>query len=308
MCIDSPSTSHQTVAFILINVPLVLPVCVYILWLGAQRCRSQISHSDFLTYNMVVIQLVCISGGISPDMSYNSTKAVSITGHLIRCFKLSSTTNHLIAYVVVCAPFVIPLCYIFYCGVQQLRNRAKISHTDIFTYNFVTIQLVAFFGSASQLFSMIMKRDGVKDSVSKQKAFYTIAVITGALLLKFGGEMASQNQIVLLLNSSCLNSPSGLPIMFTYTVVWPVLIFPLYILVLRTSFQRWSPSSRSTVSHTDFFTYHSIPFELFVYIGGAAFYLMVQTNVLEKDALCIFQNSLCWFQLPSSLVLPLLFL
>uniref|UniRef100_A0AAV2KMC7 Uncharacterized protein n=1 Tax=Knipowitschia caucasica TaxID=637954 RepID=A0AAV2KMC7_KNICA len=63
MCIDSPSTSHQTVAFILINVPLVLPVCVYILWLGAQRCRSQISHSDFLTYNMVVIQLVCISGG-----------------------------------------------------------------------------------------------------------------------------------------------------------------------------------------------------------------------------------------------------
>uniref|UniRef100_A0AAV2KN64 Uncharacterized protein n=1 Tax=Knipowitschia caucasica TaxID=637954 RepID=A0AAV2KN64_KNICA len=82
-CFLLPNINYQAIAFNLINVPFIFPVCVYILCLGLQRYRSraQISHTDFFTYNMALIQLIGILGSclLTGNMTFmNST--ITVTG------------------------------------------------------------------------------------------------------------------------------------------------------------------------------------------------------------------------------------
>ncbi|KAJ0039352.1 hypothetical protein NL108_018081 [Boleophthalmus pectinirostris] len=91
--------------------------------------------------------------------------------------------------------------------------------------------------------------------------------------------MTSQNTSDPLFAHSCLFSKTSLYILSSYTLVRTLLLVPLHFLVLRTGFQRWRTNRRYTVSHTDFFTYHSVPFELLVYSG----YMVWTYAVLKYD-------------------------
>ncbi|CAL9694321.1 unnamed protein product [Knipowitschia caucasica] len=274
-------------------------------------------------------------------MSYNSTKAVSITGHLIRCFKLSSTTNHLIAYVVVCAPFVIPLCYIFYCGVQQLRNRAKISHTDIFTYNFVTIQLVAFFGSASQLFSMIMKSELILELVISVYLINTAVLISFQILTCLERYMAVVHPVTyyLSLKSQTWTTIRNLTCVFVWGVsiiqscmmgvIESVIGYFTYCLIgISVSFiivvfcnvcvlhkllrPRPGDGVKDSVSKQKaFYTIAVITGALLLKFGGGVLCVTLYLSYFDEynsDSSCVLFVSEIWFTLPSTLVLPILYL
>ncbi|KAK7909997.1 hypothetical protein WMY93_014681 [Mugilogobius chulae] len=91
--------------------------------------------------------------------------------------------------------------------------------------------------------------------------------------------MSFQNYSHLMLDNPCL-SKASFYITLSFTVVWTVLFIPLYILVLLIGFQRWRQNRNYIISHTDFFTYHSFPFEFLIYSG----YVIVSYGSFQSNS------------------------
>ncbi|KAK7909996.1 hypothetical protein WMY93_014680 [Mugilogobius chulae] len=189
-CFNQTYTAYYLVGFSFINVPFVLPICLYILYLGVQQWRSKanISHTDVFTYNMVIMAIICIlvyslltlnlffhRPGDGAKGNKQKKKALytitAITGTLLVkfggdftavgdksgspdesifaiCAKIPTSLYHIIAFILLTVPFVLPLCfYILHLGAQQWKSRANISHTEFFTFNIVINQLICVLGS-----------------------------------------------------------------------------------------------------------------------------------------------------------------
>ncbi|KAK2899462.1 hypothetical protein Q8A73_012591 [Channa argus] len=68
-CLDSPVGRHIVMAIYLTYTLFVLPISVYALYLGFQQWKQQrslsgttVTHSDFFTFNMAVIELIGVLG------------------------------------------------------------------------------------------------------------------------------------------------------------------------------------------------------------------------------------------------------
>uniref|UniRef100_A0AAV2MTE2 G-protein coupled receptors family 1 profile domain-containing protein n=1 Tax=Knipowitschia caucasica TaxID=637954 RepID=A0AAV2MTE2_KNICA len=78
----------------------------------------------------------------------------------------------------------------------------------------------------------------------------------------------------------CMSSDSGLYTPPSILSLWLLLMVPLWILVLSTTLQRWRRVERFVVSHSDFFTYHSLFFDLL----NCSYHILISIANFQHDA------------------------
>ncbi|KAM8898514.1 uncharacterized protein AB9W97_009384 [Spinachia spinachia] len=219
-CIHSTSCSISIIASTICSLLLVLPPCVYVVYLGLKRRRSgtAASHSDVFTYHMVAIELINFGGFILCSCGVFGGPIELITVSMI-IFSINTCGQqlfHTLTCVERYVAVVHPVAYL------RLRNQMGATARDVsigcvwllcFAYtlivlwgissnivsccltlfNFVVVSLC----SLSVLCVLIGPRPGERGEGrqqvdrAKKRAFYTITAILGVLLLKFGATVAS---------------------------------------------------------------------------------------------------------------------
>ncbi|KAJ0006108.1 hypothetical protein NQD34_013381 [Periophthalmus magnuspinnatus] len=229
---NDTSSLYHLVSFDVINVPFVLPLCVYILYLGVQRWRSrvQISHTDFFTFNVAFIQIIVIFASCLLIVNYSlhsehvlkvsyyasfTVMSAVIFFQIFTCLERYAAVVHPVAYLSLksqtwilirnssCA-FVWLQCVIFATALG--------AQLDIIKYIIISLTCLTFcialvlFCNLRVLYVLMRPGpgDGAKGSQVKLKALYTITAVTGALLVKFGGDVAAIGSLgVLIPEDSC---------------------------------------------------------------------------------------------------------
>ncbi|KAK2863241.1 hypothetical protein Q5P01_002774 [Channa striata] len=115
-------------------------------------------------------------------------------------------------------------------------------------------------------------RDGVRVDQSKLRAFYTIVVILGVLLLRSAWNLLlAALYMVNVENAGCVVFEPFSSLFTIFTVAITLVLVPLSIFVLYHGLQRRrqhrSSSMASTSSHSDTFTYHLVSMEIICVIG-----------------------------------------
>ncbi len=226
VCSDSVISVYTVFAFV--NIVLLLPLSIFVLNLGFQRWRQQrsvssaptMSLSDFVTYNMAVMDLIGVSGyTISICGGYANLPVMMSVGFYIGAFPWCGQMSFPILscmerYLAVVHP--ITYLRLRQVGGVRIRNISTgIVWLECFSgvgfcvllfnypeYSLIpSASLMAFvliaviFCSLSILYVLIRPRPGevgghrVRVHQSKQRAFHTIIIITGVLLLRFGGNL-----------------------------------------------------------------------------------------------------------------------
>ncbi|KAJ0069879.1 hypothetical protein NL108_016041, partial [Boleophthalmus pectinirostris] len=224
--------------FNLVTVPLVLPLCVYILFVGARRWRSRaaVSHTDFFTYNMVLIQVFGILGSclLTGNQAFGDPMIAMIG---ISMFLLNSSSV-LIFQIVTCLErylaVVHPVTYLnmksrtwalirnlscalvwLTCVVQAVLLGKSTDFEGYYFFSLLHLSLSLFavmFCNLRVIFVLTRPGpgDGARAGQSNQKTLILIAAITGALLVKFAGDLLSPLSFLMLeedvnlITSSCL--------------------------------------------------------------------------------------------------------
>ncbi|KAJ0006110.1 hypothetical protein NQD34_013383, partial [Periophthalmus magnuspinnatus] len=111
ICYQLPNTNYQAIAFNVVTVPSVLPVCVYILYLGVQQwwSRAKMSHTDFFTYNMAFIQLIGILGSclLSGNQLFGNSQITTIGIFML----LVNSSSVLIFQIITCLERYLAVVY-----------------------------------------------------------------------------------------------------------------------------------------------------------------------------------------------------
>ncbi|XP_078020885.1 uncharacterized protein LOC144459926 [Epinephelus lanceolatus] len=209
-------------SFTVTNIVLLLPLCTTILSLGCQRWRRQrsasTSHSDIITYHMVVMEMICVFGSISYciGVGFNLKRMMVVACYVILITVCGQISFHVLTCVERYLAVVHPVTYmhlrrdsgvtirnisiwcVWLLGCAEVGLMAEKTIYAIFVVYFmhqVFSLVVVSFCSLSVL--AVLKRpgpagrDGDRSRVdkSKQRAFYTITAIFGSLLLRFVGSI-----------------------------------------------------------------------------------------------------------------------
>lgn len=75
----------------------------------------------------------------------------------------------------------------------------------------------------------------------------------------------------------CLTSPAGAAITMAFCITSLLVLLPLYIFILYKGVQQWQ--TKTTMGHTDIFTYHMVIIELLSVIGSIVLTLGVSTKL-----------------------------
>ncbi|KAK2899495.1 hypothetical protein Q8A73_012624 [Channa argus] len=220
-----------------------------------------------------------------------------------------STTSNLIlttlfvTYIVFLPPLFVLLLFVGYQRWGKQRSAGMNSHSDVFTYNMFTLELI---GPGEV--------GGIRERVdqSKKRAFYTIMAIMGALFSRFltllvynvlsvspvynyidyclampASSWSSLPSSLLPMQTDMSVNPLNISSLFTaggncFTVrttlfiltgflVTYLFLLPLFILILFVGYQRWrkqrSGSPAVMNSHSDIFTYNMVTLELISICG-----------------------------------------
>lgn len=220
ICLKSLPGALCIITYISFNFLIQCPLCVFIVYLGFQRWRSDtpMSHSDFFIYHIVATELMGILGSLAIICGiYNDLWIMSLVG-LVIVFIYSS--GQIIIDVLTCAEYylavVYPITYLNLRKAKGIRIR-KISSSCVWLFTFGWTSMMITHDRISTIFSTCIlvcavvmvsffclsvlcvlnvsgpeKGNGVNAQVdqTKLKAFYVMMAIMGVLLLKFWGYMS----------------------------------------------------------------------------------------------------------------------
>ena len=263
-CVNSRINIYSYTAILMSYILICLPLFIFVLYVGYRRWRDQpsaattvmTSHSDIFTFNMVVLELICILGycfllyGL-----YTGQQTVLVVGLYI-LFPLSAgqTLFHLLTCVERYLAVVHPITYLELkqSGGVRIRNVSigcgwllsfgsvclLVINPQFLTISNLLLLVVSFvvmsFCSLSVLCVLIHpgpgEVGGQRERVdqSKQRAFYTIMVITGALSLRFMTNLVSYGVTSLSLFS--LSERCVVSLVSTWSSLPSSLVLPLLFL------------------------------------------------------------------------------
>ena len=216
-CFRSTAGTLNLTAFTIVSI-LLLPLYIYVLYLGIQRWRQQRSnsrHSDVFTYHMVVTELMSVLGFIVmfsgaltdlPQMMVVGTYILFLNLYGQSCFHVLTCVERYLAV-------VHPVTYLKLKKENWVRNRnitigciwlmciagttlINIDNKFLILLNYSIIFLIFIvisFCSLSVLCVLIRpgpgEGGGGRQQVdqSKLRAFYTIMIILGVLMFRFMG-------------------------------------------------------------------------------------------------------------------------
>ena len=222
-CFTSTTGLVSATTFTITGIIILLPLCVFVLYLGHQRWRQQrsgtvMSHSDVFTYHMVVIELMNIFGsiltcfGALPELPKMITAAgclfnINTSGqmlfHILTCLERYLAVVHPVTYLNLKKANGIRIrnitigCVWLLCfassGLMFIKNSTTATIMSLFVTALALITMC--FCSLSVLWVLIRpgpgEGGGSRQQVhqSKLRAFYIIMAIFGVLFLKFGQNM-----------------------------------------------------------------------------------------------------------------------
>lgn len=210
-CFYSMVGGVSIIVYTAVNTLLIFPLLIFVLYLGLRRWwqRRKMNHSDVLTVHTVVAELIGIlASTIICCGSLTGKEGLMLIG--IYC----SIAYHFIVisfHVLHCVDRYLAVVYpIIYVGLRRERGirirNASISfvwlltfaetgisflikqYLSIYTSTIVTVNLlIVSFCSCSVLRVLFQPRPGSRQfDALKLRAFYTMCVVLGVLLLRFG--------------------------------------------------------------------------------------------------------------------------
>ncbi len=295
----------------------------------------------------VVVHPPVISLYKQTDMSVNSSSSSSLNILQRNCFNITSSVSAQAAYTVTYYILHLPLIFlVLYIGYERWRKQRSVttaaltSHSDIFTFNMVVVELIGMLGCCATCVGVITNEPIVIEVGSHvfsitppaQSLFHLLTCVDRYLavvhpiaylrLRQRGGARIRNISIVcvwllsvgicgfptftkyfIVINSFFLLGFASIVVLFCSLSVLCVLIRP-------------GPGElgggRERVDQSKLRAFHIIiaimGALLLRFLSMLVTHVMFYLAVLSEHDLCIFLMCICWFSLPSCLVLPLLFL
>lgn len=219
-CKNSTAGPLFFTAFTITNVLILLPLYLFILYLGLQRWWRQrssapMSHSDVFTYHMVTIEQFSVLGSVLQCCGiYSDVPDIFIGGaylfisnlcgefwfHLLTCLERYLAVVHPVTYLrlrsakgIRMRDIIIGCCWLLSFALPGVIHVDPFLATAVFVFVSVTTLIVTLFCSLSVLWVLIRpgpgevvgRREQVDES--KLRAFYTIMIILGVLVLRYMG-------------------------------------------------------------------------------------------------------------------------
>lgn len=210
-CFFSTLGSGSIIVYAAINSILIFPLFIFILYLGLRRWWQQrkMNHSDVLTFHTIVAELIGIFGSaIICCGSLTGKEGLMLIGiYSFIAYHFIVIAFHVLHCVDRYLAVVYPIIYVGLRNKKGIRIRnASIGFTwllafaeagisflieqylSIYVTIIVTLNLVIVsFCSCSVLCVLFQPRPGSRQlDALKLRAFYTISVVLGVLLLRFG--------------------------------------------------------------------------------------------------------------------------
>ncbi|KAI3375558.1 hypothetical protein L3Q82_003894 [Scortum barcoo] len=220
-CFTSTVGAFSMTAFTITSILLLLPVYIFVLYLGHQRWQQQrskmtMSHSDLFTFHMVVIELMSVLGSIFSCCGiFAELPQIIMLGIFLVCINLS---GQIFFHTLTCMERYLAVVHpVTYLSLKQ-ANGIRLRNITIICVWLISFGLTGFVYVASQISMLIVSIcvislvlfvtsfcslsvlcvlvspgpgervvDRRKVDQSKLRAFYTILAILGVLLLRFGG-------------------------------------------------------------------------------------------------------------------------
>lgn len=224
-CFSASNLTFSVATYTISNMAVLLPLYIYILYLGLQRCRQQqsatlISHSDAFTYNIIIIEQLNVFGSILMWFGTYSTNQtivyfglhfslLNISGgnafHLIACVERYIAVNCPIAYLnlrnkrgIRIRNVTIGCAWLFSLGCISVLH-VDIRHIGIVVYFFCTAVVlgILFFCTLNVLCVLIRPQPVTGGEhrqhvdQSKLRALYGVTLILAALLFRCAGFIIS---------------------------------------------------------------------------------------------------------------------
>lgn len=221
-CYRSPAGASSSIAFTVCSLLLVLPPCVYVVYLGLKQRRSgtAASHSDVFTFHMVAIELMNIAGyllcccGVLTRLTGMVTVGVCFLSvnflgqqlfHTLTCVERYLAVVHPVTYLGlknqkwirvrnVSIGCVWLLCFANIGSLYVGENNSMYNLINIFALSFMAFKfIVVSFCSLAVLRVLIGPGPGAggegrrRVDRAKMRVFYTIMVILGVLLVRVVG-------------------------------------------------------------------------------------------------------------------------
>ncbi|KAF3837462.1 hypothetical protein F7725_004926 [Dissostichus mawsoni] len=233
-------------SFYITSTLLILPICIFVLYLGLQRWRQRSStssttcHSDIFTFHMVLMELVDYSGFTLVILECNQCRVhYNVLPWYGRAyFHVLTCVEHYLAV-------VHPVTYLSLKGQRGVRirnicigflrsNNSAFLDQNVFFFDLCLLiisLIVVCFCSLSVLHVLIRPGPGEQGGdrtivdQSKRRAFYTIVAILGVLLFRSCGNMAlvvptvfNEGICVMVVSDSWFSLPSSLvlPLLFLH--------------------------------------------------------------------------------------------
>ncbi|KAK2899521.1 hypothetical protein Q8A73_012650 [Channa argus] len=258
-CFNFKVTIFIFMAFVITNILLFFPIFFLIFYLGLQQWRkhrsistSISSHSDFFTYNVISLELISILGfSLYCFGAFAGGKTLELVGvSLCSITSPGQTLFHLLTCVERYLAVVHPITYQSLKRVEGLKIRnvstgciwllcaGFIGFSILFSSSFGSVTnscllvfalIVVSFCSFSVLHALNHPGEvsGHRRRVdpSKQRAFYTIAAIMVALLLRFVGVLLSNCMYTspVLTHTKCVVGTSAIWFTAPCSLVLPLL-------------------------------------------------------------------------------------
>ena len=223
-CLRSTAGILNLTTFTVVSILLLLPLYIYVLYQGLQRWRLQcsnamMSHSDVITYHMVVAELMCVLGfivmfsGALTDLPWMAVvgtyffffnSSVQVSFHILTCVERYLAVVHPVTYLSlkkekwVRIRNIIIGCMWLMCIVGTTLFNMDSKFLTILNYCVGSlIFIIVSFCSLSVLCVLIRpgpgEGGGGRQQVdqSKLRAYYTIMAILGVLMFRFMGMLIS---------------------------------------------------------------------------------------------------------------------
>ncbi|TNN36268.1 hypothetical protein EYF80_053557 [Liparis tanakae] len=231
-CYNTTVGTYTVITFTVTLLLLILPLCVFVIYLGFQRWRQQrsgttTSHSDVVTFHMVAIELMNIVGNIVFCIGVlTRLRQLMMAGV---CIFITYSCGQLLFHILTCVERYLAVVHpVTYLGLKKgkgirLRNISigcvwllsfanacllfvEDTHSIniIYSCNLSFIFMVICFCSLSVLYVLIRPGPGAggegrpRADQSKMRAFYTIMIILGVLFFRL---------VVTAVNSNVYSSP-----------------------------------------------------------------------------------------------------
>lgn len=230
-CMVSKNGQVGLIIYTSINIIIILPLCISVLYLGLQqwwqqRTRAPMNHIDAFTYNITISEIINIIGFMCLCIAVH-TNLQPVAGVGVTLFSVN-LNGQMSFHTLICMERYLAVIHpITYLGLKKAngvrkRNTAivsiwllnimqavcmfiKLNNYLIFLYLCIVTLFLAIvsFSSLYVLCALLHSRPGEGGSrsqldQSKIKAFYIMVVIVGVLMVRFVGQCCSTLLYILL--------------------------------------------------------------------------------------------------------------